>query len=295
MNCEEFSSMIDERLEGALLEEEQAFLEHAQECEACRAQLKLAREVAELTQEFQEEAPDFIAPAMKKRFLGKEKAKSRAIASLASAAAVLLICCTVLIQSRGGDVAMPQSAPDMAKQEDGFAGTGMAQGKMVSLIPPSRRRARVSAKNLRLRDMGQVLSLSPQQAEQLYGLLSEEQRQALEPDGEGSFLPLLGQEGGAAALVGGDGGTNCGRRIRLLISAGYEIGRHQIKRLPARQPFCALLLRRFFVSCQTSPESSRSAARLGSAMRAFSTSETAQTIPDFVTAPIKSTNRKNSR
>ena len=53
------------------------------------------------------------------------------------------------------------------------------------------------------RDMGQVLSLSPQQAEQLYGLLSEEQRQALEPDGEGSFT---------AAGTGGGSCCPCWRR-----------------------------------------------------------------------------------
>ena len=200
MNCEEFSSMIDEHLEGALLEEEQAFLEHAQECEACRAQLKLAREVAELTQEFQEEAPDFIAPAMKK-ISRQRKAKSRAIASLASAAAVLLICCTVLIQSRGGDVAMPQSAPDMAKQEDGFAGTGTAQGENGFSYSSEQATSEGISEKSQARDMGQVLSLSPQQAEQLYGLLPEKQRQALEPDGEGSFLPLLGQEGELLPLL----------------------------------------------------------------------------------------------
>lgn len=194
MDCGKFSSMIEEYLDGALSrQEEQAFLEHEKECEACRAQLQLAREAAELMRELREEAPDFIAPAMKK-IAAQRRAKHRAFAALASTAAVLLVSCVFLLQTPGGKSAMPQSAPDTAQQENGLSGAGTPQEESgESYFSDEGSGEDINEKSM-ARDMGQVLRLSPQQAEQLDGLLSQEQKQALEPEPEGSFLPLTGQE-----------------------------------------------------------------------------------------------------
>ncbi len=198
MKCKDFFSRIDPYLDGTLsCSEEKDFLTHLNQCPGCEAQLELAREALSLTQGFAASAPDFITPAVRRIQRNKRLQKRRWLGLGGIAAALLLICCAALLSQMGmsgmsDKSAAPQSVPDRAQQENAVAGGSVPAEKPG--IFGSQETERVENEKSSQRDWGQALCLDVKQAEQLFLLLSEAQRQRLVPGEGGSYLPLLGQE-----------------------------------------------------------------------------------------------------
>ena len=187
MDCEMFSSMIDDYLDGALPKEQsELFLAHAEKCSMCGAKLSQAQNILQALQESASSAPDFITPAIKKIRCQAGTRKKR-IAAFAGIAAVLLISGMFLFEHinlyTAKDMGIAQNECGGYTSEDCAAPAERSEENREMKQSSTAYGGRVFDE--------EVLVLEEEQAQKLLELL-DGQEIILEPAEGGSYLSIEG-------------------------------------------------------------------------------------------------------
>ncbi len=188
MDCKMFSSMIDDYLDDALPEEQRAlFLAHAAECRACKKELEHAQNMLEALRKSTVDAPDFIAPAIRK-IRRQAGARRKRVAAFAGIAAVLLISGMFLFENMN-----LYARKDLPMAQNECAGEYTSEDCALPAEQPEE-----SGQEMKYRSASysafdaDILVLEEEQAQTLLEFLDGQQI-ALEPAEGGSYLSIEGR------------------------------------------------------------------------------------------------------
>ena len=188
MDCKMFSSMIDDYLDDALPEEQRAlFLAHAAECRACKKELEHAQNMLEALRKSTVDAPDFIAPAIRK-IRRQAGARRKRAAAFAGIAAVLLISGMFLFENMN-----LYARKDLPMAQNECAGEYTSEDCALPAEQPEE-----SGQEMKYRSASysafdaDILVLEEEQAQKLLEFLDGQQI-ALEPAEGGSYLSIEGR------------------------------------------------------------------------------------------------------